>query len=362
MVVPGTQAVSWTVVDDTGTPVAPIEAYLSFLVSIERSPHTVRDYAVDLKVFFEFLAEGGLAYDAVRIDDLARFVAWLRAPGADLPGAVGRAPATVNQHLAAVFGMYDYLARLGVAVSADLVAWRRAGRRSYTPFLYHATKANPTKVRPMRLAVGRRSPKTLARPDILTIIRACEHLRDQFFFALLAETGLRVGQALGLRHSDIHSAARELLIVPRDNANGARPKARSVQAIPISAGLIRLYGAYMHAEYDVDSDYVFVNLFAEPKGAPLTYNAINQMVRRLRERTGIDFSAHMLRHSAATELIRSGVPIEVVSKLLTHQSSATTSAIYVHLDPADVRAGLVSAGAWDSDDDEEELEEPEEEP
>ena len=55
----------------------------------------------------------------------------------------------------------------------------------------------------------------------------------------------------------------------------------------------------------------------------------------------------MLRHTHATELIRSGVAIEVVARLLTHQSSTTTSQIYVHLDVADVRAALQRAGVWD---------------
>jgi integrase/recombinase XerD len=347
VLVAGSEVCSWTVVDEAGEPVAPIEAYLSFLSAIERSPNTVRDYAVGLKLFFEFLAESKVAFDEVSVDDVARFVAWLRAPAAEAPG---RSASTVNQHLAAVFGCYDYLGRLGVSVSEELVSWRRAGRRTYTPFLHHATKANPIKVRPLRLVVPRRAPKTLSVEQITAVVSACEHLRDKFFFALLAETGMRVGQALGLRHSDIFSASRELLIVPRsDNANGARTKTRAIDSIPISAALARLYAEYMHSEYDVDSDYVFVNLWGKPHGRPLTYNAVNQLVRRLRARTGIDFTVHMLRHSAATELVRGGVPIEVVRRLLTHQSSATTSAIYVHLLTEDLRAGLAPSGRWHDD-------------
>lgn len=352
IVIPATEAVSWTVVDDHGEPIAPIEAYLSFLSAIERSPNTVRDYAISLKMWFEFLAEANLWWDQVAVDDVARFVAWLRAPSRDAvvvgAGPVGRKASTVNQHLAAIFGFYDYMARLGIRLCEDLVAWRRAGRRSYIPFLYHATRGNPVRVRPMKLVVPRREPKTLSADQIVAIVAACEHLRDRFLFVLLAETGLRVGQALGLRHADIVAPTRELLIVPRaDNANGARTKTRQVESIPISASLVRLYGEYMHLEYGaLDSDYVFVNLWAEPYGRPLAYNAVNQLVRRLRARTGINFTVHMLRHSCATDLVRAGVPIEVVSRLLTHQSSATTSAIYVHLQAADVRSELQQAGVW----------------
>ena len=82
-------------------------------------------------------------------------------------------------------------------------------------------------------------------------------------------------------------------------------------------------------------------------GRPLRYGAVAKLVRRLRARTGIEFTPHTLRRSRATELIRAGVAIEVVSELLTHRSAATTSAAYVHLDVEDLRAELVRAGAWD---------------
>ena len=54
-----------------------------------------------------------------------------------------------------------------------------------------------------------------------------------------------------------------------DNDNGARSKSAKVRSIPVSAELIRLYADYMHGEYgDLDSDYVFVNLWGEPRGRP----------------------------------------------------------------------------------------------
>jgi integrase/recombinase XerD len=44
------------------------------------------------------------------------------------------------------------------------------------------------------------------------------------------------------------------------------------------------------------SDYVFVNLWSEPKGHPWAYPAVYDLVRRLRVRTGIDFGPHQYRH------------------------------------------------------------------
>jgi integrase/recombinase XerD len=44
--------------------------------------------------------------------------------------------------------------------------------------------------------------------------------------------------------------------------------------------------------------------------------------------------------------LRSGVAIEVVARLLTHQSSTTTSQTYVHLEVEDIRRALERAGVW----------------
>ena len=105
----------------------------------------------------------------------------------------------------------------------------------------------------------------------------------------------------------------------------------------------------MHDEYsDLDSDYVFVNLFAAPRGQAWAYPAVYDLVLRLRKRTGIDFDPHWLRHGAATRMLRDGVPIEVVSTLLGHGSVTTTMSIYGHLTVEDARGALQAAG-WFTD-------------
>lgn len=350
VVMPVTEASSWTVVDDDGIPVAPAEAFLAHLTALERSPETVRAYALSLKLWLEFLAHCGVGWDEVGPEDVSRFVAWLRAPAENVVvldgGTARRSPATVNRYLAGVFAFYDHHARSDVGVAAGLVTWRRTRRGSYKPFLYHATAGRAIPTRPVKLRVPRRVPCALEVEQVAAIAAACDRLRDRFLITLLAETGMRVGQALGLRHADFVSRAREVRIVPRDdNANGARAKSRDVAVIPVSTGLVRLYSEYMHVEYgELDSDYVFVNLWSEPVGAPLRYDAVRKLVARLRVRTGIEFTPHLLRHTHATDLIRAGVAIEVVAKLLTHRSSTTTSQTYIHLTPEDLRAELARAG------------------
>lgn len=354
IVMPISGVESWTVIDDDFAPVAPAEDYLAYLAAIERSPNTVRAYASSLKLWFEFLRVKDESWDAAGVETVASFVSWLRAPADNVivldAGAARRSETTVNRHLAALFSFYDYHARAGVAVATALVAWRRVSRGSYKPFLHHVTKGREVVTRPLRLRAPKRGPATLTAEQVVAVLGACEHVRDQFLLAVLVETGMRIGQALGLRHSDFVSRERTVRIVPRaDNANGARAKTRATHSLPVSVPLVRLYSEYMHGEYgDLDSDYVFVNLWAEPLGRPLRYQAVTSLVRRLRARSGVEFNLHMLRHTRATEWLRQGVAIEVVSKLLTHSSVATTSGTYVHLSAEDVRAELERAGVWPS--------------
>lgn len=353
VVMPVTEAESWTVLGGDGLPLAPVESFLAYLSALERSPNTQRAYATSLKLWFEFLDTVDVAWSEATVDDVSRFVAWLRAPAPNVivldGGTARRSAATVNRHLAALFGFYEHHARSGVEVAAGLVAWKRIGWGSYKPFLHHVTSGRPIATRPVKLPVPLRAPRTLTAEQLVQVLAAPVRVRDRFLLALLAETGMRVGQALGLRHADFVSRAKEVRIVPRaDNANGARAKLRSPATVPVTARLVRCYSDYMHTEYgDLDSDYVFVNLWGGRIGSPLTYAAVHKMADRIRVATGVEFTLHMLRHTHATELIRSGVAIEVVARLLTHRSSVTTSQLYVHLDAADVREALHRAGVWD---------------
>ncbi len=187
-------AVSWTVLGDDLLPVEPVEAYLAHLSALERSPNTLRAYAQGLKLWMEFLQGQRVDWAGAGVELVSRFVAWLRAPAVNVivldASASRRAPATVNRHLAAVFGFYDFHARAGVALAADLVAWRRVGRGSHKPFLHHVTAGKPIATRPIKLVVPRRIPVTLTDDQVRALLAACTRLRDRFLLALLAETGM----------------------------------------------------------------------------------------------------------------------------------------------------------------------------
>ena len=326
---------------------------------IERSPNTVKAYAHDLKDWFVFLAERGLDWRRVRLEDVGGFVAWLRRP----PGARSArvavlvsvehhcGEATVNRKLSALSAFYQHAARGGVDLGDLLTVWQPGGRRggSWRPFLHHVSKGQPQARRVVRLKAPRKQPRALTAGEAQVILDACDRLRDRLLMAVLYDTGMRVGEALGLRHEDWAVPERQVRVTPRQNDNGARCKSGRERTISVSAQLVRLYADYMHGEYgDLDSDYVFVNLWGCPHGAPVSYPAVYDLVRRLRRRSGVDFDPHWFRHSYATSMLRAGAPVEVVSKLLGHGAVTTTVDTYDHLSVEDARRVLDDAG-WFAD-------------
>jgi integrase/recombinase XerD len=352
VVVPGSGTLSWTVLGDDDVPVVPVERFLAYLTDISRSPNTVKAYAHDLKDYWDFLGFRGLDWREARLEDVGEFIAWLRLPPAGRSGAVAvlssAAPqvsaSTVNRKLAAVSAFYAHQARNGAEVGDLLAAWRAGGRGGWKPFLHHVSKGRAYRGRAVTLKVPRKLPRILTVAETQAIFGACTRLRDRLFFALLHETGCRAGEALGLRHEDIAAAEREVAIVPRENANGARAKSGG-RTVPVGAELIRLYADYLHGEYGgIDSDYVFINLWAQPRGQAWSYPAVYDLVTRLRAKTGLDFDPHWFRHSAATRWLRDGVPAEVVSKLLGHSSVTVTLSVYGHLTAQDARVALEKAG------------------
>ena len=167
--------------------------------------------------------------------------------------------------------------RRGNELARDLVVRTRSGRGGFKPFLHGIARDRP-RGRAVRLPERQRLPRTLSLEQVAAVIDCQQRLRDRFLFALLATTGMRVGQALGLRHEDVVSWERRIEIVPREGGSSrARSKGGARGSVPVPGELIRLWSDYMHEEYrELDSDFVFVNLWEGEIGRPLSYSSVNE--------------------------------------------------------------------------------------
>ncbi len=345
---------SFTVVGADALPISFVEAFLRHLVALGYSPNTVKAYAHDLADLFTWLRFRRREWRTLTVADVGEWVAWLRLPGPARQGRIGVLPSvepavserTLQRKLAAVSAFYGFHRRLDPGITLQLTRWDRGFSSSgYQPFLAH-TRRHQARQEVRVRGVIRTVPEVVEADDYQLLLDACGRLRDRFLLQLLRATGMRIGEALGLRHEDLSIARREVAVTPRLNDNGARVKRWKPRTVPAPAALFSGYGDYLDEEYgDLDSDFVFVNLWAPPRGHAMTYAAARDVLLRLRQRTGLDgFTFHHLRHTYATDLIRKGTDWAIVAHLLGHSSIQTTLGIYGHLTVEDARRALIAAG------------------
>jgi len=349
-VLPDSNTMAWLVLGNDYLPIEPIQAFLEYLHNLNRSPNTIRSYAYHLKLYWDYLEDYKLVWTEVSITNLADFMLWLRNP---MPSGVvsmqvqevKRKESTVNAILTSVCMFYDFSEMTNKAPHIPLYRSQVMPGRRYKSFLHHVTKSHAVRTRLLKLKVPRQHPKTLDSQQVKTLVDNCHRLRDKFLICLLYETGMRIGQALGLRHEDIESWDNLIKVVPRDNnLNQARSKSLSPYDLNVSKALMSLYTEYLQREYmeilgDNLSDYVFVNLWSGKVGTPMTYSNVVDLFRRLKRKTGAEIPVHphLLRHTHATELIQSGMEMSYVQKRLNHASIQTTLDTYVHLTNADMK-------------------------
>ena len=169
--------------------------------------------------------------------------------------------------------------------------------------------------------------------------------RDRLLFALLAETGLRIGEALSLRHVDWHAGRGDtpyVEVVPRqDHPHGARVKNNTYRRVYVSDGLEDAYSRYVWTLVDLGIDldvpdlsnhFVFVNVAHEPLWSPMRVESVYRVVASVTRRSGgalpAQWSPHWLRHTHATALLLSGCPPHVVMRRLGHADIQTTLSTY----------------------------------
>jgi integrase len=163
--------------------------------------------------------------------------------------------------------------------------------------------------------------------------------RHRLLFELLAQTGLRISEALALTKADIDFGRRRLR-VERRLADGEfdTPKTRyGVRRVPLSPGLARQLWTRL-AKLD---DNVLV--FASGTGNPLDRSKLYAVVRAAGKRAGIEWPVglHTFRHSCASIMFRRGIPKEAIRRFLGHHSWDFTAGTYLHLEDDDLPDGAV---------------------
>jgi integrase len=193
-----------------------------------------------------------------------------------------------------------------------------------------------------RPGVTRREARHASAVDLNKLLLCADGLRYRNVLVLIAATGLRRGEALALRWSDVDLDAGLLVVRGTLGRVGGHliitdPKTeRSRRTVPLPASLVamlRAHRATQEAERLVATnqwqDHGLV--FASEFGTPVDPRNILRTIQIAAHKAGMsDIGVHTLRHSAAVAWLESGVHIKAVADLLGHSSIAITGDIYGH--------------------------------
>lgn len=188
--------------------------------------------------------------------------------------------------------------------------------RSFIKFLY---SKNLIDIRPEAIEIPRTvevEANFLDEEEQLALIKSARNLRDKALIMTILSSGLRASEILNLKEDDLY---RRSLIVSR--GKGGKPRVTFID--PLTEKSIREY----HHKREADSVFVFTNSFEKP----LSRQYLSRMISETALRAGIKkrVSAHTLRHSFATNMLRKGARIEDVQPLMGHSNISTTR-LYMH--------------------------------
>ena len=174
-------------------------------------------------------------------------------------------------------------------------------------------------------------PEALEQSEIGRLLSAFDRsttgLRDAAVVRLLLRLGLRAGEVAALNLDDVDWRAGELSV---------HGKGRHQSRLPLPADVGRVLAAYVrHGRPHASERSLFLRCHAPHTG--MRSGAIIHVARAALLRAGVSGGAHLLRHTAATQLLRRGASLPEIAHVLRHRHIDTT-AIYAKVDLASLGA------------------------
>jgi integrase/recombinase XerD len=171
-------------------------------------------------------------------------------------------------------------------------------------------------------------PRALDPEQVRALVDSCDRStvggkRDFAILTMLVRLGMRRGEIAALSLDDIDWRAGEIVV----HGKGAR-----VERLPLPADVGEAIAVYLRDARPAGfaGRELFVRIKAPRR--PLTAGGVTQVVVSASKRAGLgEVTAHRLRHTAATELLRQGASLQEIGELLRHRSVLTT-AIYAKVD------------------------------
>ena len=274
-----------------------LESYLEYLKFQKNySDYTINSYCEDIIEFLDYASRENLNFKDIEYSDIRFFLMYLKDDRCDNNSSICR-------KLSSLRGFYKYMANEGIVKTNvfSLVNGPKKSKKLPRYFEYNELE------------------EMFLVPDKSTPLGQ----RDSLLLEMLYATGVRVGELVSIKVSDIDFGSRNILILGKGN------KERYVTYGEYCEDALNLYlGDGYHTLNTNNSDYLFLN----NNGGELTERGVRYILDQIIKKTGINknISPHMIRHSFATHLLNEGCDLLTVQKLLGHESIKATQ-IYTHV-------------------------------
>ena len=187
-------------------------------------------------------------------------------------------------------------------------------------------------------------PEPLTHSEVLALLRQCSNKaptgqRNAALIVLLWRAGLRCSEALDLYPKDIDAQAHTVRVL-----HGKGNRSRTVGLDATAFAVIARWMDTRTARKINGRTPLLCTL----KGSKLNSSYVRTLLPRLAVKAGIEkrVHAHGLRHSHAADLVREGVPVNLIQRQLGHASLAVTSAYLDHLAPEQV-ISVIRQRTWE---------------
>ncbi len=308
--------------------------YLKHKTVMNCSPNTVKRTAFAFCYYFEYLAETKLKISQIydmsyskQSEHFVEFMHWVKmGRHRNESGRKNPKNGTCNAYLKEVFGFYRYieaeyeeLGSLKVLLYSQFVVRNESKTKSmYRTKSFHGYMNSEE-----------RNMRAATRKEIITVLQSCTNCRDQLLILILAETGFRIGEVLGIDYTkDIDYQNRKVRVRFReDNENGARAKNFEFRESIVSNDTFEFLMHYLAENRKLlqYQTYLFINISGKTAGHAWKVESVYDMFGRMEKKTGIKLTPHMLRRYFAIERWNAGWPLEMVSQALGHRHLETTT-------------------------------------
>jgi len=188
--------------------------------------------------------------------------------------------------------------------------------RSFLHYLLDAEQIDPQVLRRrIQIKLPKALPRAMDPVDVKRLLAVVQDVRDRALILVMLRTGLRIGEVLGLKVTDVQMADRKLLIYEGEKNHIGRVVCLSTDA------------------YEALQQWLFIRdpaieiLFYSRRRHAMAYSTARELFIGYLKKAGLShkrYTLHSLRHTFATELLNAGMRLECLQQLLGHSSLEMT--------------------------------------